>query len=156
MSFANDPRPLYLEGDFLVEIPGMSDLKFEKSSEVKGTITKISRTMGGEVYPRKYVGNVEYADVTLEYAATNDTRIREWFELCRDAIAQRGALPTDYFKNVSRTQLAANKSTRLERVVLHNAWPCELDMGANDAENKNIIVRKLVLCYWYPEFIRLS
>jgi phage tail-like protein len=153
MSFENEPLPVHMEGDFLVQIPGMVDLKFEKCSEIKGTIAQIKRTMGGEVRPRKWPGNVEYADVTLEKAATSDPRLRQWFQQCKDAIANRGLNSPEYFKEVSVVRFAPDKVTILKRTILHNAFPVEFDEGGHDSENKNPSIEKLVLAFWEPETI---
>ncbi len=152
MSFQNDPVPVHLEGDFLVQIQSPSipciDLKFEKCSEIKSKITQIKRTMGGEVRPRKWAGNCEYDDVTLEFAATSDPRLRELHRRAKDGIANRGMNPPDYFFETSIVQFAPDKVTRLERKVLHNCYIAEFDEGAGDSENKNPVVRKLVICFW--------
>lgn len=153
MSFDSNPLPVHLEGNFLIQIPGMQDLKFEKSSALKSTIKQIKRTFGGEVFERKFPGNVEFADVTLEYAATSDTRLRVWHRQCMDAVNGRGQIDPLYFKDVSHLTLAPDKTTRLERKVMKYAWPNEYEEGENTAENANVVVRKLVLCYWYYEVV---
>ena len=154
MSFEDETLPLHMEGDFLVSIPGWPDLKFEKCSEVKQKITEIKRTMGGEVRPRKWPGNVEYDNVTLEFGATPDTRLRDWFQQSKDGIANRGANMPDYFKEVSIIKLAPDKVTRYERIILHSAFPVEYDEGpGGDSENKNVTVRKLVLSFWDYEVV---
>ena len=153
MSFVNTPKPLHREGDFKVSIPGMRDLWFDKCDGLKSTIAVLKRTQGGMVHATKRPGNVEFADITLEFGSTTERRPYDWHRQCQDAIANRGAVDPDFLKDVSITQFAPDKTTVLERIVLHVAWPPEFDMGAWDANNANFRVKKMTLTYEYPELI---
>ena len=153
MSFVNTPKPLHREGDFKVSIPGMSDLWFDKCDELKATIAEIKRTMGGMVHETKRVGNVSFANIKLEWGSTSDQRPYDWFTLCQDAIAERGAVDSDYLKEVSITQYDSTKVTVLERILLHNAFPVEYGSGGFDAENKNFRVKNMTLAFEVGEQI---
>ncbi len=136
---------------FLIEIDGITQTGFQKCSELKGGVETVEHYEGGALLPDKSPGLGKYEDITLEYGATENLEIYEWFRQVLDAAQETGgADPSEYKRNLSIIQLD-RAGNEVQRWNVFGAWPKEFVAGEWDNTANEKLIRKVTLAIDYYE-----
>ena len=132
---------------FKVEIDGIPRAGFQKVEGLEQSVEVNVHRESNSILPHKSPGLFETEDLTLEFGATNDKEIWDWFMLAVDP--ESGQVAKDgYKKDISIVQLD-DQGNEVERWNVFGAWPFRFRPGEWDATSGEKTIRRLQLAYDY-------
>lgn len=148
---AGKARKYYDRFKFLVEIDGITQAGFQKAGPLEGSVEVTEHWEGGALLPDKSPGRGKFEDITLEYGATDNLELYEWFRSVLDAAQEAGgADPADYKRNLSIVQLD-RAGNEVQRWNVYGAWPTKFRAGEWDNTSSEKLIRQVVLAIDYYE-----
>ncbi|MDI3548127.1 MAG: hypothetical protein PWR10_1779 [Halanaerobiales bacterium] len=148
---AGRARKFHDKFKFLVEIDGIVQTGFQKAGPLRGGVEVIEHYEGGALLPDKSPGKGKFEDITLEYGATENLEIYEWFKNVLDAAQETGGTDQDEYKR----NLSIIEQDRAGREVgrwdVYGAWPKEFEAGDWDNTANEKLIRKVILVIDYFE-----
>jgi phage tail-like protein len=134
---APEPYPSY---NFKLVIQGVEAGHFTHCSGLGVRVNAIRYREGGvSQVVRRLPGQVEYADVVLQYGLTSSRQLWDWMMTAVSGKVER--------KNVSVLQLDTDGATEVVRWDLINAWPSEWRGAPLDALAQEVAIETLVLVF---------
>lgn len=140
------PRSFDKKFKFLVDIDGITSMKFQKCSELSAEVAKVEYHEGGATIPDKSPGRTTVSDVTLSRGATRDNEMWLWFKQVSDMVAQTGEVDPQYKRTLDIVQLDRD-GTELRRWTLSNAWPVKFVAGEWDNEADENVIEAVTLTF---------
>ncbi|MGE5551520.1 MAG: phage tail protein [Bacteroidota bacterium] len=148
---AGKARRYYDKFKFRVEIDGITQAGFSKAGPLKGSVEEVEHYEGGALLPDKSPGRGKFEDITLEYGATDNMELYDWFAQVLNAAQETGgADPDEYKRNLSIIQLD-RAGNEVQRFNVFGAWVKEFEAGDWDNSSNEKTIRKAVLCIDYFE-----
>lgn len=136
---------------FLVEIDGIVQTGFQKAGPLRASVEVIEHEEGGALIPDKSPGKGKFEDITLEYGATENLEIYNWFKQVLDAAQETGgADPDDYKRNLAIIE-QDRTGKEVGRWNVYGAWPREFEAGDWDNTANEKLIRKVTLAIDYFE-----
>ena len=126
---------------FMVEIDGISQARFQEVSGIDATTDVIEYREGGDMLgPRKLPGQTKHSNLTLKRGQTIDIQLWTWYE---DVMTGR---TTNIRRNISVIQLdMAGQETM--RWNLFQAFPVKYTAAAFNAKDNNLSIETLEVAY---------
>jgi phage tail-like protein len=136
MATLKDVNPSYR---FRLEFDGLQTANFQKAEGLNGKVSVRSYEDGGEPLPTKQVGKPEFDNQTLEYGATQNMELWQWFRKSLNGITDKRSAALIVFNDAGR---------EVERWNIFGCFPIEFNPGTWDATQKDgNQMRKIVLAY---------
>lgn len=142
------PRTFHHKFRFNVEIDGLGSAAFASCSELQAEITETSYSEGGSVVPYKEPARMNFPDLTLERAATQDRDLYNWFESVSNA-ALNGGLRSPLFKRNGSIVQYDRDQRAVRRWGLYECWPKKFTAGAWDNNSDDFTMEQVVLSLRY-------
>jgi phage tail-like protein len=137
---AQDYRPSYR---FRVEFDGLQQAYFQKATGLNAKVSVRKYEDGSDNKPVKLAGKVEYSPITLEFGATRNLELYNWFKSVLNGQAQKRSGAIIQLDETGR---------EVERWNLIGVFPTEFAPGDFDATSQDgNTMRKIVL--EYDEFL---
>lgn len=135
-------QPVYYRGfQFLVEIDGVSNAKFQEVGGVDATTDVIEYREGGDALgTRKLPGQTKHSNLSLKRGYTDDSQLYTWFE---DVMTGR---TEKIRKNISIVQLDMNGQEKF-RWNLFQAFPVKYTAPAFNAKTNDLAIETLEIAY---------
>lgn len=129
----------YMNFNFLVEIDGITQARFQECSGLDTTTEAVEYREGGEnTTMRKLPGKTTYSDITLKRGITDSDELWKWREDVTKGRIQR--------KSASIVLLDLDGTEKL-RWNIFNAWPTKWEGPSFDAKANDIAVESLTITH---------
>jgi phage tail-like protein len=130
----------YLNGNFLVQIDGITSASFSEVSGLEADIEVIEYRSGDakQAAVQKLPGLHKFTNITLKRGLVQDQSLWNWMQTVLNG-------------NVQRTNVSIILLDRAENPVwrwnLTNAWPCKWSGPILKAESDEVAIETLEICY---------
>ena len=130
----------YLNGNFLVEIDGISAAAFMEVSGLEASIEVLEYRSGDakQASVQKLPGLHKFTNITLKRGLAQDLSLWNWMQNGINGNLQRAAISIILFDQ------ARNPVWRWN---LTNAWPCKWSGPLLKAEGDDVAIETLEICY---------
>jgi phage tail-like protein len=155
MTIIGEPRHWHDKFKFRLEIDDLGSAAFANCSELKADVAKIEYYEGGSLIPFKEPGRMNFADITIERAATTDADLYSWLQITADASRNAGLLSPKFKKNGQIVQLDRDNS-RIRIWGLTGLWPTSVTVGSWDNDSDEFTMEQAVLAVDYFYMIKNS
>ena len=135
-------QPVYYRAfQFLVEIDGVTNARFQEVGGIDATIDVIEYREGGTALgPRLFPGQTKHSRLSLKRGYTDDSTLYTWFE---DVMTGR---TENIRRNVSIVQIDMN-GTEVFRWNLYKAFPVKYTAPAFNAKGNDLSIETLEVAY---------
>lgn len=135
-------QPVYYRAfQFLVEIDGVTNARFQEVGGIDATIDVIEYREGGSALgPRLFPGQTKHSRLSLKRGYTDDSTLYTWFE---DVMTGR---TENIRRNVSIVQIDMN-GTEVFRWNLYKAFPVKYTAPAFNAKGNDLSIETLEVAY---------
>lgn len=135
-------QPVYFRAfQFIVEIDGISNARFQEVGGIDSTTDVIEYREGGDLLgPRKLPGQTKHSNLTLKRGFTSDGQLFKWYE---DVSTGR---TENIRRNVSVVQLDM-AGQEVMRWNLFKAFPVKYTAQAFNAKGNDISIEALEVAY---------
>lgn len=149
MPVLGTPKDFLKQYKFVIECDRLTDVKFQKCSQLEREIEVIEINEGGSLYSLKDAGRLKFGNITLTRGlATNDHDFEHWFNETSAAASDIGGIGDAYKANLDIVNLKRNNDPGM-RWRLFNAWPTKLTIGEWDAQATEVTIAELELAFDY-------
>jgi phage tail-like protein len=135
----------------LVQIDGITNLFFMKTSELSQEVARIDYWEGGALIPIKWPGRVTIADITLERGSGVSEDLHNWMlEVANPRLdGGRGAgnIVPAFLRNVTIVQRDRPRTGTLRKYRLFCAWPTKYVAGDWDNGADAVVIETLTLAF---------
>lgn len=130
----------YLNGNFLVQIDGITSASFSEVSGLEADIEVIEYRSGDakQAAVQKLPGLHKFTNITLKRGLVQDLSLWNWMQTVLNGTVQRA--------NVSIVLLDQSRNP-VWRWNLTNAWPCKWSGPILKAESDEVALETLEICY---------
>jgi phage tail-like protein len=130
----------YLNGNFLVQIDGITSASFSEVSGLEADIEVIEYRSGDakQAAVQKLPGLHKFTNITLKRGLVQDLSLWNWMQTVLNGTVQRA--------NVSIILLDRTENP-VWRWNLTNAWPCKWSGPVLKAESDEVALETLEICY---------
>ena len=139
-------QPVFFRGfQFMVEIDGIANARFQEVGGVDASTDVIEYREGGDVLGmRKFPGQTKHSNLSLKRGYTEDKQLFTWYE---DVMTGR---TEKIRKNISIVQIdMAGKE--VFRWNLYDAFPVKYTAPAYNAKGNELAIETLEIAYEYIE-----
>jgi phage tail-like protein len=135
-------QPVYYRAfQFLVEIDGITNARFQEISGLDATIDVVEYREGGDILgTRKFPGQTKHSNLSLKRGYTDDTQLYKWFE---DVMTGR---TENIRKHLSVVQIDMAGQEVL-RWNLYQAFPIKYTAPSFNAKGNDMSIETLELAY---------
>jgi phage tail-like protein len=135
-------QPVYYRAfQFLVEIDGVSNARFQEVGGLDATIDTVEYREGGDILgTRKFPGQTKHSNLSLKRGYTDDTQIYKWFE---DVMTGR---TEKIRRNISVIQIDMAGQEVL-RWNLFQAFPVKYTAPGFNAKGNDLSIETLEVAY---------
>jgi phage tail-like protein len=135
-------QPVYFRAfQFIVEIDGISNARFQEIGGIDATTDVIEYREGGDILgPRKLPGQTKHSNLTLKRGYTSDSQLFTWYEDVSTGRTQK------IRRNVSVVQLDM-AGQEVMRWNLFNAFPVKYTAQAFNAKGNDLSIESLEVAY---------
>jgi phage tail-like protein len=135
-------QPVYYRAfQFLVEIDGVTNARFQEVGGIDATIDVIEYREGGDLLgPRMFPGQTKHSRLSLKRGYTDDSTLYTWFE---DVMTGR---TENIRRNISIVQIDMN-GTEVFRWNLYKAFPTKYTAPAFNAKGNDLSIETLEVAY---------
>jgi phage tail-like protein len=135
-------QPVYFRAfQFLVEIDGIANARFQEVGGVDATTDVIEYREGGNLLgSRKFPGQTKHSNLSLKRGYTDDDQLFKWYE---DVMTGR---TEDIRKNISVIQIDMN-GQEVFRWNLFNCFPAKYTAPAFNAKGNELAIETLEVAY---------
>ena len=135
-------QPVYYRAfQFLVEIDGITNARFQEISGLDATIDVVEYREGGDILGmRKFPGQTKHSNLSLKRGYTDDTQLYKWFE---DVMTGR---TENIRKHLSVVQIDMAGQEVL-RWNLYQAFPIKYTAPSFNAKGNDMSIETLELAY---------
>lgn len=147
---ANVPDNFDLKHRFVIEIGDFARAGFTSCSEIKISTQEIEYYEGGSDIPVKLPGRVQVPNVTLTRGVTRDEDLYTWFREVANVVANAGAVPPTFKKDIDIVQLGRDTEEE-KRWTLVNAFPSEFVAGEWNNDEDAVVMESVTIRYDYPK-----
>jgi len=131
----------YRAFQFLVEIDGVTNARFQEVGGIDATIDVIEYREGGDLLgPRMFPGQTKHSRLSLKRGYTDDSTLYTWFE---DVMTGR---TENIRRNISVVQIDMN-GTEVFRWNLYKAFPVKYTAPAFNAKGNDLSIETLEVAY---------
>jgi phage tail-like protein len=137
-------QPVYYRAfQFMVEIDGIDQARFQEASGIEASVELIEFREGGDALRmRKLPGHTKHSNLTLKRGYTDDDRLWQWFQQVMDGQTE------GYRRSISLVQHdMAGKA--VHRWNLHDAFPVKYTTPSFNAAGKDLAIEVLEIAYEY-------
>jgi phage tail-like protein len=135
-------QPVYFRAfQFLVEIDGVSQARFQEVGGLDATTDIVEYREGGDnLGTRKFPGQTKHSNLSLKRGYTSDTQLFDWYE---GVITGVGA---ETRKNISVVQLDMT-GQEVFRWNLFRAFPVKYTAASYNAKGNDLAIETLEVAY---------
>ncbi|MEY9697577.1 phage tail-like protein [Bradyrhizobium diazoefficiens] len=135
-------QPVYYRAfQFLVEIDGVSNARFQEVGGLDATIDTVEYREGGDILgTRKFPGQTKHSNLSLKRGYTDDTQLYKWFE---DVMTGR---TEKIRRNISVIQIDMAGQEVL-RWNLFQAFPVKYTAPGFNAKGNDLSIETLEVAY---------
>jgi phage tail-like protein len=135
-------QPVYYRAfQFLVEIDGITNARFQEVGGLDATIDVVEYREGGDILgTRKFPGQTKHSNLSLKRGYTDDTQLYKWFE---DVMTGR---TENIRKHLSVVQIDMAGQEVL-RWNLYQAFPVKYTAPSFNAKGNDLSIETLELAY---------
>ncbi len=135
-------QPIYFRAfQFMVEIDGIDNARFQEVGGIDATTDMIEYREGGDILgPRKFPGMTKHSNLSLKRGFSDDKRLFKWFE---DVMTGR---TEKIRKNISVVQLDMAGKEVL-RWNLFSAFPVKYTAASYNAKGNELSIEALEIAY---------
>jgi phage tail-like protein len=135
-------QPVYYRAfQFLIEIDGITNARFQEISGLDATIDVVEYREGGDILgTRKFPGQTKHSNLSLKRGYTDDTQLYKWFE---DVMTGR---TENIRKHLSVVQIDMAGQEVL-RWNLYQAFPVKYTAPSFNAKGNDMSIETLELAY---------
>jgi phage tail-like protein len=131
----------YRAFQFLVEISGITQARFQEVGGVDATTDVTEYREGGDILgTRKFPGQTKHSNLSLKRGYTDDTQLYKWYE---DVMTGR---TENIRKEISVIQIDMN-GTEVFRWNLFQAFPVKYTAPAFNAKGNDLAIEALEVAY---------
>jgi phage tail-like protein len=135
-------QPVYFRAfQFMVEIDGVSNARFQEVGGIDSTTDVIEYREGGDpLGPRKLPGQTKHSNLTLKRGYTDDVQLWKWYE---DVMTGRNV---NIRRNISVVQLDM-VGQEVSRWNLYQAFPVKYTGPSFNAKGTDLSIETLEIAY---------
>jgi phage tail-like protein len=135
-------QPVYYRAfQFLVEIDGITNARFQEISGLDATIDVVEYREGGDILgTRKFPGQTKHSNLSLKRGYTDDTQLYKWFE---DVMTGRTESIRKHL-SVVQIDMAGQEVLRWN---LYQAFPVKYTAPSFNAKGNDLSIETLELAY---------
>ncbi|HEV7675040.1 MAG TPA: phage tail protein [Candidatus Angelobacter sp.] len=135
-------QPVYYRAfQFLIEIDGVTNARFQEVGGIDATVDVIEYREGGNALgPRLFPGQTKHSRLSLKRGYTDDSTLYTWFE---DVMTGR---TENIRRNISIVQIDMN-GAEVFRWNLYKAFPVKYTAPAFNAKGNDISIETLEVAY---------
>jgi len=151
MISGNQPKSLYQNWQFSIEINGFDVALFKKGQEPKTEFEEVAFAPAGSMFDQKVAGRAKFEDLTFEKGVLqdgSDSAARDWIKKMVDVNAATGQLPDSYMKDVDVVRYDRSGS-ETRRWTLHGAWIKTLEYDELEGGSSDNTIEKITIAYQY-------
>ena len=136
-----EQRVFFRAFQFVVEIDGIQNARFQEVGGVDATTDVVEYREGGDILgTRKFPGQTKHSNLTLKRGYTSDTQLFDWFS---DVMTGR---TEKIRKNISVVQLDMAGQEVL-RWHLYQAFPMKYTAASYNAKGNDLSIESLEVAY---------
>ncbi len=135
-------QPVYYRSyQFLVEIDGITNARFQEVGGIDATIDVTEYREGGDLLgTRKFPGQTKHSNLSLKRGFTDDTQLYDWFSLVMTGSTE------NIRRNISVVQIDMS-GTEVFRWNLYQAFPVKYTVPAFNAKGNDLSIETLEVAY---------
>jgi phage tail-like protein len=135
-------QPVYYRSyQFLVEIDGITNARFQEVGGIDATIDVTEYREGGDLLgTRKFPGQTKHSNLSLKRGYTDDTQLYDWFSLVMTGSTE------NIRRNISVVQIDMS-GTEVFRWNLYQAFPVKYTAPAFNAKGNDLSIETLEVAY---------
>jgi len=135
-------QPVYYRAfQFLIEIDGVTNARFQEVGGIDATVDVIEYREGGDALgPRLFPGQTKHSRLSLKRGYTDDSTLYTWFEGVMTGRTE------NIRRNISIVQIDMN-GTEVFRWNLYKAFPVKYTAPAFNAKGNDLSIETLEVAY---------